>query len=170
MNLHFAAATKRAITMLPVLVAALAFSLLPPARPAEAAGFVNAALLDTRGQTTGTILPPPPPPAPDLLVFVSGRYVEIPGGPVVAGNQHAVELEIVVRNVGGRAVSEAQVAVSAAGKETRYSAYSLAAGSGIHYKRLLLGCQHGQWTVRVDPDNAIYESNESNNSWVQELC
>jgi len=76
MTFHLAAAPAKAIKVLPVIAAAIAFTLLPPA-PSAGAQTRNLPG-DIRGQTTGTYTTSTGTPQPDLIVHDASMLLTNP--------------------------------------------------------------------------------------------
>jgi len=165
MSFHLAAAPAKAIKVLPVLAAAMAFSLLPPAPSAGAADFTTV-VRTTRAPTTGTIQLPPPPPRPDLtmgLVLISEAY-----NSDANGTFHAVLIR--VWKLGNQQSAATQLLVAYQGRITRLPVPSLPFHAGWSASADIRMELYDEFRnpscvlwVQVDPENLVSESNEHNN-------
>jgi len=157
MSFHLAAAPAKAIKVLPVLAAAMAFSLLPPAPSAEA-------------QVRNTAITPYPVTAtaqftaPDLKEGYPRAYG------FVAVNQDNQGMayfgKIRIENVGNSQSVATQVSVRFQGHLQRLSVPSLGPGQDTRISLIVYREFDNDSTrlwIRVDPDNLVVEANEWNN-------
>jgi subtilase family serine protease len=156
MKFHLASAT-RAIRVLPVLAAALAFNVLQPAAPADAWNINTVGTISIKPLVIGPTIYYPP----DLTVSASSRLTS--GDSFTS--QYAVT--IVVRNQGDGPSSPTQVRIWDRGILPTLSVPSLSPGASA---TLIYNTSRpypsGDCTLvfHVDPANAIAELNEYNNN------
>ena len=156
MSFHFNAATK-AIKVIPVLAAALAFNVLTPALPAGAFGINTVGTISTRPLVIGPTIYYPA----DLVVSGSSR--------VVSGDSFNTyyRVTILVRNIGDGPSVATQVSIWDRGLLPRLSVPALGAGSSvslIYNTSRPWPSQDCTLVFHVDPSNLVSELDEANNN------
>lgn len=157
MSFNFAGAT-RAIKVLPVLAAAMAFNLLTPAVPAGAIGITN---VGTIGTVRPVVIGPTIYYPADLVVSASSR--------TISGDSFSTSyrVTITVRNIGDGPSVATQVQIWDRGFLPRLSVPSLSAGSSTvltYTTSRPYPATDCTLVLLVDPGNLVSEMSESNNN------
>ncbi len=157
MSLNFAGAT-RAIKVLPVLAAAMAFNILTPAVPAGAIGITN---VGTIGTVRPIVIGPTIYYPADLVVSASSR--------TISGDSFSTSyrVTITVQNIGDGQSTATQVSIWDRGYLPRLSVPSLAPGSSavlFYTTSRPYPSTDCTLVLHVDPSNLVSELDESNNN------
>jgi len=147
----------KALKVLPVLAAVLALSLQPSAHPAVAATAVG----DVVAPTTHTMALP----KPDLTVYVTAEYV---GKTIGCGYLCAAyTLNVTVGNAGLGGSPPAQLVIVGITDVPSITVPSLQPNWGTGFQRTVVTPAWGNacstYFIRVDPEDLVAESNETNN-------